>query len=576
MAQPTPVTLPGFPGTVTISTYNLPTCVKTDGTNSTTFTTDDFCYQSGELVIDVGSQCDAGGVYAFNFDTNCFPGTNNVNSCKGKVLSANAYIGSPDDTGKLVLQLCGGLYATAESVTAEMVASIPSKMKIIPYTLGAITAQPTTIGPALDALKVEVVGSGSMLGGPSIANGIPQPAGVFLATDYPQTATQRHYLLAVYDYTLVKMALMRIEVLNGVATVYRVPGGGYFQPPTQLTELNGFNVNSGYANRVPYDLYEVVSLGVTVTEIDPTTSSTTTTTTTPTPTLVGGKPRRLERRQDGGGYFFGQTVELIARFNSPGLPLYESRLIKLILGRNIVLRTPNGNTAQLVRQNQNVTMVESAAGPSAVGALKPIAENTVFTYTPGSTEVHMSFVPNMKPRDNAGNYPTDAFLSTDDFDSISDYTFYATFRVYFDQASAAGQRRRRLLTRDVQIPSSRVGRSSSVDSSVTTSFTSYQSEAPIKVSQQQTQTTVTATTSSSSNDTVLMAVAITLGVLALLTACCTIGVFCWPKKKRDSSASNADHDAFLATSSYARLGNDMMASSSKMPDAYSRLSTSAV
>jgi hypothetical protein len=48
------------------------------------------------------------------------------NDCNGKVLSANAFIGTPDVAdGPLKLELCNGLYATAAAVTGEMVADKP-------------------------------------------------------------------------------------------------------------------------------------------------------------------------------------------------------------------------------------------------------------------------------------------------------------------------------------------------------------------------------------------------------------------------------------------------------------------
>ncbi|KAI9031473.1 hypothetical protein DFJ74DRAFT_754451, partial [Hyaloraphidium curvatum] len=91
------VSLPGFPGSTEIVSYNLPTCVKTDGSNSTTFTTEDFCYQNGEVRINIGQQCNAGGIYVFNFKTDCFPGAASTQDCTGKVLRANAAVGTEDD-----------------------------------------------------------------------------------------------------------------------------------------------------------------------------------------------------------------------------------------------------------------------------------------------------------------------------------------------------------------------------------------------------------------------------------------------------------------------------------------------
>ncbi len=116
------VTLPGYPGVVTVDSYTMPTCVKTSGTGP--FTTNDFCYQNGQVRINIGEQCDIGGTYAFNFDTQCMANAAN-NDCAGKVLSANAAIGTPDASGALKLDLCNGLYNTVASVTGQMVADKP-------------------------------------------------------------------------------------------------------------------------------------------------------------------------------------------------------------------------------------------------------------------------------------------------------------------------------------------------------------------------------------------------------------------------------------------------------------------
>ncbi|KAI9005025.1 hypothetical protein DFJ74DRAFT_402901 [Hyaloraphidium curvatum] len=274
------VQLPGFPGSVEVVSYTLPTCVKTDGSSSTAFTTQDFCYQNGQLRIAIGDRCNVGGIYSFNFDTNCFPGAANVQDCSGRVLTANALIGTPNQSGALELDLCNALVNTVAAVTGEMVADKPE------------------------------------------------------------------------------------------------------------------------------------------------------------------------------GYFFGDTVLLAATFTSPDLPIYEARLTKMILGRNKVQRTPNIGAATNVTRNVNTTLVDSAAGPAAVGALSTLAVNTNFTYLPTANPnvVEMKVTPNMLPAQAGVDFNDNSFLTTDDFDSITDYTFYATFRIYFDQQSAAGQRRRRLLARDLALP----------------------------------------------------------------------------------------------------------------------------
>lgn len=199
----------------------MPTCVKTSGTGA--FTTNDFCYQSGTIRVDLGQTCDVGGTFAFNFDTNCFPGAAATSTCTGKVLTANAMIGTADATGALHLDLCTTLYNTVTQVTGQMVA------------------------------------------------------------DKPQ------------------------------------------------------------------------------------------------------------------GYFFGDTITLTATFNSPDLPIYESRLTKLILGRKSVQRSPNVGAQTTVNRNLNTTMVDSSLGPLAVGALSTLATNTNFTYTPGADTVVMTVTPNMLP-----------------------------------------------------------------------------------------------------------------------------------------------------------------------------------
>ena len=123
-------------------------------------------------------------------------------------------------------------------------------------------------------------------------------------------------------------------------------------------------------------------------------------------------------------FTLGDTIQLTATFTSPDLPIFESRLTNLILGRNSVERFPNNAAASTVVRNFNTTLVNSAAGPSATGALSTLAVNTDFKYTPGSDEVIFTLVPNMMPKDASADVASDAFITTDDFDSISDFTFY--------------------------------------------------------------------------------------------------------------------------------------------------------
>ncbi|KAI9034201.1 hypothetical protein DFJ74DRAFT_762835 [Hyaloraphidium curvatum] len=365
------ISLPGYTGTVEINSYTLPTCVKTDGSSSTAFTTQDFCYQNGQLKIAIGDVCNVGGTYAFNFDTNCFPGAANTNTCTGKVLTANALIGTPNASGALELDLCNALLNTVASVTGVMVA------------------------------------------------------------DKPQ------------------------------------------------------------------------------------------------------------------GYFFGDTVLLTATFTSPDLPIYEARLTKMILGRNKVERTPNIGAATTVTRNVNTTLVDSAAGPAAVGALSTLAVNTNFTYLPTADPnvVEMKVTPNMLPKQAGVDFNDDSFLTTDDFDSITDYTFYATFRIYFDQQSAAGQRRRRLLARDVQVPAPALRQTTTSNQNANAALT-----VPPNPNAVQTQPTtapvapVAQPAAATSSNEALVIAAIVIGTLALLAACCTLFVLLAMRRK---DKKREEEDAFI-------------------------------
>lgn len=178
-------------------------------------------------------------------------------------------------------------------------------------------------------------------------------------------------------------------------------------------------------------------------------------------------------------------------FTSPDLPIYESRLTQLILGRKIVQRSPNIGTAATVTRNLNSTIMEGAAGPATDGNIKTLGINTAFTYTPGTDVVVMTLVPNMLPASPGNDYNVDSFLTTDDFDSLSTFTFYARYRIYFDSVAAAGQRRRRRLSwRDVSVPASALKQTIETASDVDASI-----KVPSNPNNVQPQTPVTATSS---------------------------------------------------------------------------------
>jgi hypothetical protein len=102
-------------------------------------------------------------------------------------------------------------------------------------------------------------------------------------------------------------------------------------------------------------------------------------------------------------------------------------LTSLILGRNTVERSPNLGNAVTITRNFNTSLVNSVEGPPT--GLSALATNTDFQYTPGSNTVVMQLTPNMLPKDaGANDVAQNSFITTDDFDSVSDFTFYATFR----------------------------------------------------------------------------------------------------------------------------------------------------
>ncbi|KAI9003044.1 hypothetical protein DFJ74DRAFT_695653 [Hyaloraphidium curvatum] len=83
----------------------------------------------------------------------------------------------------------------------------------------------------------------------------------------------------------------------------------------------------------------------------------------------------------------------------------------------------------------------------------------------------MKITPNMLPATAGLDVNEDSFLTTDDFDSITDYTFYASFRIYFDSVSSSGQRRRRLLARDIRVPAPALRQSSRVSTDAQAALT---------------------------------------------------------------------------------------------------------
>lgn len=99
----------------------------------------------------------------------------------------------------------------------------------------------------------------------------------------------------------------------------------------------------------------------------------------------------------------GDTVELTADFTSPDLPIFESRLTNLVLRRNIARRSPNLGDETGVEIDVNTTIVDSAAGPSGVNAIKELGTNTAFAYTPGAEQVVFTMVPNMLPKVRKGD-----------------------------------------------------------------------------------------------------------------------------------------------------------------------------
>lgn len=139
----------------------------------------------------------------------------------------------------------------------------------------------------------------------------------------------------------------------------------------------------------------------------------------------------------------------------------------------------------------------------------------------------------------------DSFITTDDFDSVSDFSFYATFRIYFDSASAAGQRRRRLLARDVSVPGNRLRQSTMANTDANAALTVPRDAQPATTAAAlptggAIPNPVTQTPSSTSEP--LLIAAMVIGILALLASCCTIFVL-FAVRRRDRKRE--EEDAFI-------------------------------
>jgi hypothetical protein len=260
----------------------------------------------------------------------------------------------------------------------------------------------------------------------------------------------------------------------------------------------------------------------------------------PEPILPAEAP--LAKRQVD-GYYFGDEIKLTAMFESPQVPIYESRLTKLILERTNVSRTPNIGAAYNFMRNKNTTLVDSPLGPSGPNALSQLALNSNFTYIPGADIVNFTMTPGMMPADTNETYSDLSFLTTDDFDSVTDYTFYATFRIYFDQQSANGQRRRRLKTRDVNIPSSSLRQSTKIDAQLTRPYTGPPGDRPFDVSNEAA-VLVIAQPTGDKYTAVYIGLGVTCAVFALAN-CALCAVFL-VKRRKDRKRHEATMNSGLA------------------------------
>ncbi|KAI9020365.1 hypothetical protein DFJ74DRAFT_672948 [Hyaloraphidium curvatum] len=132
------------------------------------------------------------------------------------------------------------------------------------------------------------------------------------------------------------------------------------------------------------------------------------------------------------GYFFGDTVLLNATFESPDVPLYETRLMSFdaIIRKwkpdPVSVYTLQGGNGLFGRNANFSVVLDGLASPYSV---------------------LMHLTPNMMPKFEDGG-----FLTIEDFDTAdNDFTFTLRFRVFFDPVSAGrtGLRRRSAARRRV-------------------------------------------------------------------------------------------------------------------------------
>ena len=225
-----------------------------------------------------------------------------------------------------------------------------------------------------------------------------------------------------------------------------------------------------------------------------------------------------------GEYQFGDRMGFEARLTSPDLPIYESRLVLLTLGRRSVQRSPAVGTATQIARNHNTTMLNSALGINGVNALTTLGSNVDLAVTPGSSLVTFNVTPNMQPSDAGKDYAENAFLTTGDFDSVSTYTLYATFRIFFDPVSASsnGRLRRRLMMRQVSSSIGTARRSADTDATTDTSIT-----VP-----PQSETEVTGTSSSTGSTTAIIAAAVGAATGVAIVSALAIGLAIRRSRKR--------------------------------------------
>ncbi|KAI9013457.1 hypothetical protein DFJ74DRAFT_289589 [Hyaloraphidium curvatum] len=396
----------------------------------------------------------------------------------------------------------------------------------------------TDLGPAFGLDSVEVLAAtigGSWLLNSGPAKVVRWPAG--------SNAGAAAYVLARFDLPLVKMVSLNVEVVGGVARAYQT-GARYANAPAGVFSADSMSdaatiaTFEGAGGIAAYGQYLCTSLTA----------------------RVSTAPRRLRARQAAGGYFFGDTVKLTATFVSPDLPIFESRLIKLSVGRNVVLRSPAQASAPgFLKRFIKTDLVDSPAGPGAPGALSQLAVNTNFSYTPGADEVVMHITPNMLPRDDPGkDYASLSFLTTDDFDSVTDYTFYATFRIYFDVVTANGGRRRRLYTRDASFPSKGVRQTTSADADARAGMVVPPDPSVAGPTQNPASAPAATATAGGSTD-VLAVLAVAVCAAAMVASCCAMGAALLTFRRRERDAGQR-----AGKDGYGPLKDEMLGSS-KMP-----------